>query len=459
MLHRNIGVALYSRGRLIEAVEYFEKVMAFYGEDNPRGGPAGVLKFVKGLLSFLLSIYFPSFRFKRNPTPAELQLIDVYQKKISALSVTIPLRMFIESFYYGHLLTNYDLTKIENGIGNLTGYSAIFSWPGISYRLGKKILKVVKKKFEFTQAKAILYYEFADLVYCFFTGRWDKADQYDEALVDRCLKVGEFFFTTNYLAFLCPLNIERGHWVTAGKLIDKVEEIGLVYEHDYAKTQVFYLKTLRLLKTRRYPEALREAEEGTLFAQQTGYMPPFFSLNTFKAKAQILLDDFEGAEKTLAGLEQIRSKENVVPLYLGYFLLDRFLLDVRRLEKLAEAGTQRELGAARRRSRVSGRRMSKVSRKVPYDRAEFYRWRGIRSWLLGKQANALKWWALSIKEAERLGARLELATTYQEIGERLTGKASRYKELNKMNGQDYLGKASELLKSMGLQDELVLPGQ
>jgi hypothetical protein len=44
---------------------------------------------------------------------------------------------------------------------------------------------------------------------------------------------------------------------------------------------------------------------------------------------------------------------------------------------------------------------------------------GIYYWLPGKEKKDLKWWTKSIKEGERLDARLELSRTYMEIGKHL----------------------------------------
>ena len=98
--------------------------------------------------------------------------------------------------------------------------------------------------------------------------------------------------------------------------------------------------------------------------------------------------------------------------------------------------------------------MLKQSRKVAQHRTETYRLRGIYCWLIGNQKKALKWWSKSIREAEHLGARLELSRTYFEIGKRLLEPESRYTVLGSTSREEYLEKAQALFEEMDLQWDL-----
>ena len=74
--------------------------------------------------------------------------------------------------------------------------------------------------------------------------------------------------------------------------------------------------------------------------------------------------------------------------------------------------------------------------------------------LVAKQKAALKWWHRSIREGERLGARLELSRTYFEVGVRLLEAESKFKALNGIKAQEYLTKARVLFEEMDLQWDL-----
>jgi len=79
---------------------------------------------------------------------------------------------------------------------------------------------------------------------------------------------------------------------------------------------------------------------------------------------------------------------------------------------------------------------------------------GVYYWLTKKQKKALKWWDQSIKEGERLGARLALSRTYFEVGKRLLAARSKSSALNGIKAEAYLEKAGVLFEEMDLQWDL-----
>jgi len=79
---------------------------------------------------------------------------------------------------------------------------------------------------------------------------------------------------------------------------------------------------------------------------------------------------------------------------------------------------------------------------------------GFYYWLIGKQKNAVKYWKNSIREGERLGAKVELSRTYMEIGKRFLEEKSKFKELNGIKAEEYLKKARIMFKEIDLQWDL-----
>ena len=79
---------------------------------------------------------------------------------------------------------------------------------------------------------------------------------------------------------------------------------------------------------------------------------------------------------------------------------------------------------------------------------------GIYYWVTGRQRKALQWWRRSIREGERIFARLELSRTYMEVGKRLLEPKSRYKELNGMTAEECLQKARTMFEEMDLEWDL-----
>ena len=456
MLRKNIGIALFDRGWLFEAIDHFEQAMTLYGVKKPRWAAAKAARFVGGFLNFVIALYWPGVRFRRVPSERDQAVIDLYKRKMTALAVTFPLRMFFESFYFSRLLVSYDMTKVANGLGILAGYAAIFAWPGMSFTLSRKVLQVVEPRLRPDDLKPWIYFRFSEIIHHFFAGSWDRIPPGDEQLISRSLKIGEFFYTTTYLDMLCHVHIERGRFDLAKKYLQMTHDIHTAYEYDYAMDEFHFLKALMLTKARQTEEALRTTEEGLAFAKPRGLTPDVFSMLAFKAKAQIRLDDLAGAERTLEELDRILSKENEVPLNRSWRLKSQFLLGLRRLGAKPRTAAARAGAKELRQLYRTARKMLRNSGKVAPERTEVYRLRGNLDWTRGRRGPALKWWTRSLAEGRRLGASLELAWTYREVGLRLEEeeKAGRRLEIERQGAVDLLAQADAMFAGMDLPRRL-----
>jgi tetratricopeptide (TPR) repeat protein len=452
MLRKNIGIALFDRGHLFDAIDHFEQAMTLYGVKKPRGAAAKAARFLGGFLNFVIALYWPAARFRRIPSERDQAVIDLYKRKMTALAVTFPRRMFFESFYFSRLLVSYDMTKVENGLGILAGYAAIFAWPGMSFTLSRKVLQVVEPRLRPDDLKPWIYFRFSEIIHHFFTGGWDRIPPGDEQLISRSLKIGEFFYTTTYLDILCHLHLERGRFDLARKYLQMTHDIHTAYEYDYAMDEFHFLKALMLTKARQTEEALRTTEAGLAFAKPRGLTPDVFSMLAFKAKAEIRLDDLDGAERTLEELDRILSRENEVPLNRSWRLKSQFMLGLRRLGTGSAAAAANGGAKEVRQLRRLAWRMLRNSRKVAPERTEVFRLRGNLDWTRGRQGSALRWWARSLAEGRRLGASLELAWTYREAGARLEEreKAGRRLEIEGRSAAELLAEADALFAGMDL---------
>ena len=102
----------------------------------------------------------------------------------------------------------------------------------------------------------------------------------------------------------------------------------------------------------------------------------------------------------------------------------------------------------------SGKQEMKIVRKLAQDRTTAYRHMGVYYWLIGRKKKAHLWWNRSIKEGERLNARVSLSRTYFEVGKRLLEKGSECKTAKDIKGEEYLKKAGAMFESMNLQWDL-----
>ena len=124
------------------------------------------------------------------------------------------------------------------------------------------------------------------------------------------------------------------------------------------------------------------------------------------------------------------------------------------LEDYKQSERKVEFLQCRKKALITAKKAIKFSRKIAADTTESYKLMGTYNWIIGRQKRAIKFWKMSIKAGEKLGARLELSRTFFEIGKRLSEKESRYKEMNGISFRQYLLMANELFKEMGLEWDL-----
>jgi TPR repeat protein len=139
---------------------------------------------------------------------------------------------------------------------------------------------------------------------------------------------------------------------------------------------------------------------------------------------------------------------------LSNFFRSQVEYDLYRLNESIKKGNKTESFEYRKKALKSAKILLKQSQKVAQHRTESYKLMGVYCWLTKNQKKALKWWDRSIKEGERLGARLELSRTYFESGKRMLEPESKYKMLNGIKAEAYLEKARVLFKEMDLQWDL-----
>ena len=196
MLEKNIAYALLNRGRHLESIDYFTRVLEYHGETFPETRLGIAMKLTNGLLHLLVGLYLPALKWRRIPTERDKEILYLYHYKALALSQPDPKRFFIESIFLMKRITAVDLSRVQNGYGYgmLSSFSVLFSWPGISKRISKKILDFTKNKIDHHDVRAYAVYLFADFFHDYCIGNFVSPDPALESLTDRMIKVGELFY-------------------------------------------------------------------------------------------------------------------------------------------------------------------------------------------------------------------------------------------------------------------------
>ena len=455
MLEKNIALALFNRGKFAESVPYFDKVLAFYGVTIPRNPIIKSLGFITGFINFIFAIYFPFFRWKKEPSHRDKEIISLFFKKLQAFVIIDPIEWFIQSFYLGKRMVQFDFRKIETGAGMLASMDPAFSYTGISFSIGRRVLDIVKDSIDKQDLKSNMFYILSDVTNYYTGGIWPEEVIVDNELVDSNLEIGEIMMPTCYVCWMGMLLTERGNPHAAQDMVRRLSDISETYDYDHARLFKFQTNTIFLIKYRKLHDALSEVDAMIHFIGKTGFEVWLINAYARKAWIKIMTGDVSSAEDFLKLADGIKTKEkNAVPNNTNDLLLNRFLLELYRLEEAIKGADKSALSIHRASARKAGKKALQLAKRYAPMRTEALKLMGVYYWLIGKQRKALQWWLKGIKEGQRLNDRLELSRTYFEVGRRLLEPKSKYKELDGIKAEDYLEKARVMFEEMDLQWDL-----
>ena len=453
MLEKNIGSALFSRGHYAEAVEHFDKALNYYWGELPQNTLSTALRFLSSFTTFLLALYFPSFWFKKIPTQRDTEAADLYYKKAEALVIINPKRFFIESFFFYGKIVDYDFTRFKLGIGMLAGASILFSFTGLSLRIGRKILDYVKPRLAPDDVRQWTLYDLMDTAHLFLNGQWNKAAECNEDLVDRNLRIGEMWYASQHYYWHGLVKIYQGYFDSVTTMVTKLGEIAEAYENDVYRLLKYLLNINLLIECRQIKEATTEVNRGIELVQTKGWTLSTFHMHSFKASIQLLMKETEEAGKSLNRADHIRLQVKAAPVWVSFFYRGQFEYNLNCLEECLRAGHKEKAAEYSRNAFKSGKMLIKTSKKAALCRTEACRLMGVYKWLNRDQKSAFDWWRKAISEGERLGARPQIARTYAEMGKRLTA-AGIESEPDGRRSQEFLQKARTMFQELRLSHDL-----
>ncbi len=451
-LEKNIAISFYNKGRHGEAHEFFRRALSRY---EPKPADCGLTR-KYGLLNsffyFIVSLYCPWLFWKKSPSSREAEIIDLTYRKAAALSNLDPRSFFSESLCFSKRLAKYDVTEINRGVSMLIGLSIIFSWPAASFRLSRKILAFVQNMVNPENDLERLTFELATLFPDYYDGKWDK--RYDSGLVETVLKKGEILPVAAYITFHGRIRLEQGDYMGARQMVSKLSEIDKLFAHSFARALKYYLNIKLLLKYRKLPAALLEADEGITFTSETDFKQIRMVLSAFKARILILMDDRRNAEIAMHQTEDYKAGLHLPPPYFSNYLITRLLFDLSTLKYAIQKDDVRSIKEGSRQTFRVGKKVLAMAAKLAYERTEAFRLMGEFFHLTKQYHRAQKWWWRSMEEGNRLNARVELSRTYFAVGMYLSRKENSQLTLNHFDGPAYMEKARNMFRELDLQWDL-----
>jgi tetratricopeptide (TPR) repeat protein len=454
VLEKNIGLALYNKGEMDEAVKYFDRVLKRWGIKPFQNKVFILMKFLFDLFAIILRLYLTSDKSRKIPTQKDREIFNLSRKKCLALIFVDPMRTVAEAVWDIRRILKYDLSEIENGIGTILGGVGVFTSTGLSFKLCKKFLEYAERSVDKNKLREVFELRVHQDFYSFFSGKYGDLQVYDELLVDENLRIGLFFETVTYLGIHSRIKFYRGEFNDVYPLIEKTSKMYDDYEYKQSKQYQLIIELEQFFKQRMLSDAQKVIEKYEVaFKNDSGTL----SINFFGQKAGVLLliNDYDGAEKSFGlAKEMIKKQDGSLPMFTYCYFHSLLLLDIRLLETAILSNNKSNIPRIRKKAGKSSKKLLKNIKICSVGKLEGFRLIGSYYWLIDNQNKAVKWWKRAIEETERFGARPDLARTYMEIGKRFLEEKSKYKELNGISAEEYLEKARKMFQEMDLQWDL-----
>ncbi|MBC2716711.1 MAG: AAA family ATPase [Desulfobacteraceae bacterium] len=455
MFEKNIAIALYNKCRWEEAVEHIDKVFKYWNMPVSPNRLLAIIKFIKNIIFIMASLDRVSRRARKIPSQRDNEVFELLYMRATALVYFDNVELFFQTISGFNKICQFDWTKSPAATQGFLGTAAIFSFAGLFFKIAYKILDIGKSRMDQENIQNLLTvtmtYDYTNT----FSGNWEKIAPIKETLLNEALKKGDLFNAINYFDCKTFVSNDMGDFDNTQRLIDQMLEIAVAYDYSLANVYADMQKTYLLLKKGQLSEALSKAEQGIIFSGRHSMglnQQMFFS---WRAQAQILLNNLDGAKESLLRAKEIIDHHKyLAPNFITPYLIAQFMMHIYLLKQAIVSNKSNNLSKLKNKARHSGKKALNILKRNAIDWTQGLRLMGEYYWLIDKQNKALKWWDKAIKKGEALGARPDLSRTYSEVGKSLLEPDSKYKELNGITAEEYLEKARTLFEDMNLQWDL-----
>ena len=432
----------------------FRQALKHYWGKFPQNRLSTALKFVLSLTEFMRALYFPSLAFKRIPKSRDAEVVNLFYKKAEALVVIDPNRFFIESFFFYDTIIRFDLSRFKFGIGIFAGASALFSFTGLSLRVGRRILDFAKPRLLSEDPKQLILYDLLDTQHLFLEGRWKQVPEYNEDLVRRNLRIGEMWYVSQHYYWHGLPKIFQGDFDAARRMVDKLGEIAEAYENDIYLLLKYLLNIHLLIECRCLQEAAAEVNRGIDLVHRKGWALSILNMHSLKASIHLGRKEMNEAGKSLDQANRVRCVVKAVPLQLSVFYRSQFEYHLRRWEECLADARRERFPEERNCALQSGKMLIKICRKAAIYRADSYRMMGVYHWLIRDPKGAFQCWHRAIREGESLGARPQLSRTYAEMARRTWPGRGEASEGEESRAEEFFREAKTMFCDLGLHEDL-----
>ncbi len=452
VLESNVARALYFRGRFVDAIEHFDQALVFLGDRVVQGRVRSGLRFATNLATVLARLYRPRWRPRRAATEREREIFALRYARAEATATALPTRHLFDSMDGLSWLQRIDPASVPRSAMFYAGCAAVFAFGGISFDVSRRLGARAQALVSGTDPDERLYEQSMRFLARVLEGDWADEHEIEPQRIEESLRRGQLWGPTTYLGFFGEKRIHRGDFDDARRCINQIDEIRDLFRFDLAKSNYYYLSTLLPLEQGDLPRAIEAAD--AYYDHNPEDLLHILALSA-KAKAQTLRGDLEAAEQTLGhAAELMTSSAPVPPFHASAYHRSRLLLDVSGLERAQtlEPGQRRRWHA---RARGSARAALRSAGRVAWRRTEVLRLVGRYRWLTGDRRAAMRLFLRSLEAGQRLGARPEIARTYEELGRRLLERSDAPNALPAgLDAGRCFERARETYQALGLAGDL-----
>jgi tetratricopeptide (TPR) repeat protein len=422
MLDKRIGVAYLNKGDLPAALDHFDRALAHLGETDPATTGQTVRRLAADLGAVLFHVYLRGGRPRVIPPDARtLAVIEIIFHKGKVQSTSAPQGYVLSMLRGIRRLGQVDPRRVDQACGMYAASSALFAYSGTSFDLSARLLPMSKALVR--NVRDDLGYRTMAFLHHYLAGDWREDHVIDDALIEEGLRYGDFWQVDTYLGLDCERRICQGRADEARAVIARLTRIGDEYGYGFAHSNASYMTAYLHLQERELPEAATTLH--LYYAERSEQSLNLLALGT-RCEIETLRGDLVAARASSAEAEEIavRLGRQGAPFYAAPHYLSRWLLALETWER--DPGVR----PSRRELSRLARAALGIARKIARERPKALRFMARHSWLLDRRRAALQWWERAFVEAERLGARPELARICGAASECLRGTDGRVNGLD-----------------------------
>jgi hypothetical protein len=443
-LQEKLGFAHYATGQHQEAVEYFDKLIAFYYKPLPTSTLRRLIDLAYNLLITYWILNFYKVRYSAETKPIDYKIMKINNWKVQCLTHINPKRVFFESFYTARFMRKKHFGIYEANL-ILAESSALF-FTGMLFKVGQKFAEWGAEFLDENHILGWLWGKYTYMMYTYYSGI--KTEIEDEEKVHGLgIQTGEYWPVSIYYLY-CGFNtVEWGNEKQTVYFLNRLMELSDAFDNTFTIAQFHRLNILYYTKFRKTDKILKSTEEANTFIIKSNNLIVSFMVYCCRAMACTFQLKLAEARLNLNEADKL-AKILKIPVVLVHYLIAVSYLEI------AEISAGKNDSFKTKILIKATKELIKHAQKAKANLTEAFRLHAVACSIDNKPARAWKNFERSIQAGTRYDGKLELSRTYFEAGKFLRDPKNKKDSIRKMNSTECLLKSKSMFEEMNLQWDL-----